>query len=592
MKDSFVTEKFVLDLSRITISYQEENPRYKDTFFTQFSLPFEFQMNADLRMKIGNYTDLNASNLKKKHEGYHIMDGRARKGVLEILSVEGNLVQAQIDSGFEQLPNFDKKLCDLPLLKKSVPNIYTHADSVCTKKYPEVEYNFPRVIFEKSKDEKGWENFQQFLNHRVNGRFLDNNESAGSNNIISRNIIHPMPYLLYVLKSGFADAGYELRGDILTDEDFQQQVIYSSMDYFSTSAQTEKTITLSDFTPKYTIGNTSFGTFSAQEMLSTAGTWRLVCDNIPIETGGQDFVLRIKIEDVIIREVKVSGLQKKIAFTQLIKVDTGDAQTLKIEAEGAWNSNISFQLNIVTEHSSDGNVIPKIINLNEINLKRAVPDITFGDLVRTIKNWKNYDMIIENNILYMNLIRIDERKEMKDFRRFEIEKPKKDFLTKRSYLIKFPEMDEAKYNYAPIFIDENGVQLSQEGREDSDQILINGYCLPLANINNHFTAISRKNDSTILGLIKYEGLKNGENNAEIADRLMPPKVSRFWADWYKMRISASEFTWSFIANKNKFRNIQLRDTLFVYNQRLSIKTLTKNVLNKNYYQVEITAVNY
>ena len=53
MTDYFVTSQFVLDLSRIAISYQEENPRFKDTFFTQYSLPFEFQMNADLRLRMG-----------------------------------------------------------------------------------------------------------------------------------------------------------------------------------------------------------------------------------------------------------------------------------------------------------------------------------------------------------------------------------------------------------------------------------------------------------------------------------------------------------------------------------------------------------
>ena len=590
MRDRFVTDKFTLDLSRISISYQEENPRFKDTFFTQFSMPFEFQMNADLRMKIGNYTDLNASDLKKKHEGYHIIDGVARKGVLEILSVEGNLVQAQIDSGFEQLPNFDKKLCDLPLLKKSVPNIYTHADEICHQKYPQTDYNFPRVAYPRNQNEQGWESFQQFLNHRADGQFLNNNENSGVDNIISRNIIHPMPYLLYILKVGFADAGYELQGDILTDEDFQQQVIYSATDYFSTSYQEERTLTLSNFTSKYTVDGVAFGTYSVSESLSTLGTWRLVCDNIPIQTHGQEFLLRIKIGDVTIREANVLEQQRKLAFTQLLKVDSADAVTLSIEAEGAWQTGISFQLNIVTEHTQDGNVIPKIINVNEINLKRAVPDITFGDLVRTIKNWKNYDMIIEDNRLYMNRILVDEGKNMKDFRAFEVENPKKIFLAKRSYLIKFPEVEDKKFQIPSIFIDENGVQLAEEGKVDSDQVQINGYCLPLVTTNGHYTAFPTKKDDQTLGLIKYEGVKNGENNAEFASRLMPPKVSRYWADWYKSRIAASEFTWSFIANKNRFRHIGLRDTLYAYGQRFAIKSLSKNMLNKEFCQVEITAI--
>ena len=171
MTDSFVTSQFVLDLSRISISYQEENPRFKDTFFTQYSLPFEFQMNADLRLRMGNYTALNATKLKKKYEGYHIMDGRVRKGTLEILSVEGNIVSAQIDSGFEQLPNFDKKLCDLPLLRHRVADIYQHAKEVCQKKYPEVDYNFPRVVYPKDTSQRGWEHYMGFINHYLGDAF-------------------------------------------------------------------------------------------------------------------------------------------------------------------------------------------------------------------------------------------------------------------------------------------------------------------------------------------------------------------------------------------------------------------------------------
>lgn len=43
MTDSFVTAQFVLDLSRISISYQEENPRFKDTFFTSIHCHSSFR---------------------------------------------------------------------------------------------------------------------------------------------------------------------------------------------------------------------------------------------------------------------------------------------------------------------------------------------------------------------------------------------------------------------------------------------------------------------------------------------------------------------------------------------------------------------
>ena len=563
MTDSFVTSQFVLDLSRISISYQEENPRFKDTFFTQYSLPFEFQMNADLRMRIGNYTALNATGLKKKYDGYHIIDGRVRKGTLEILSVEGNLVSAQIDSGFEQLPNFEKKLCDLPLLRQRVPDIYDHAKEICTKKYPEVDYNFPRVVYPKDTSQKGWEHFLQFIN-------LGNSVDGFTRNEPNRsyNIIHPMPYLLYVLKTGFADAGCELAGDILTDEDFSQQVLYSNIPYYLTTAQQEHILTA--VAPTYEF--------------PTAGTWRLVCDNQHISGTA---VLRLKLDNVVIREFNFER-SDTLSFTQLLTIDT-TLQTLALEIEGTPQPQLTMNLNIVAQHSEDGNVIEQVINPNIVDLKRAVPDVTFGELVKTIKNWKNYDMTIKGNKLYMNRIRLEERSLAKDFRSWEVREPKKNFLTKQSYLIKFPEMDDKAYQLPIVQVTDNSYQVlsPQEASKLTDvtEVQIGGYCLPRVMFKGNYAPIARKSGEATIGLIWYDG-----NNGGFRKSLTPPLVAEYWKEWYKMRIAATEYTWSFVCNKNRFRHIALRDTILAYKQRMLIKSINKTVLDKEHYQVEITTI--
>lgn len=592
MRDLFVTDTFELDLSRISISYQEENPRFKDTFFTQFSLPFEFYMNADLRVKMGNYTAINALRLKKKHEGYHVMDGRARKGTLEILSVEGELVQAQIESGFEQLPNFEKKLCDLPLAKVAVDNIYEHANVVCRKRYPEVDYNFPRVVYNKDNSQSSWEAFEGFLNHTRNGAFINNSEDSG--NRVVRNIIHPMPYLLYVLKKGFADAGYTLTGDILTDEDFLQQVIYSGKEYYKTSEQQEVNMTpqRDSLTQQREVSGVVFGKYQSETTLDKVGKWRLVCNNAHILTHGEPFIYRVKLDGVVIREGAISERQSTLSFTQVIAIETGGAHQLRCEFEGAWNSPIELYLNIIAQHDAQGNVIEQVINNNEVDLKRAVPDITFGDLVKTIKNWKNYDLEIQGDKIFMNRIHTENRLQMKDFRPFAIKDPKKTLTTKESYLIKFPDMDEAKFNYPAVLIDENGMQLSQGEQQGSTQVNIEGYCLPKVLYRGEHSCIPRKNGGNVLGLIWYDGLRYGnKNEGETREELLPPKVTKYWEEWYKMRLSSYELSWSFIANKNQIREFALRDTLYVYGQRFFIKSITKNTLSRECYQVEITLIN-
>ncbi len=70
---------------------------------------------------------------------------------------------------------------------------------------------------------------------------------------------------------------------------------------------------------------------------------------------------------------------------------------------------------------------------------------------------------------------------------------------------------------------------------------------------------------------------------------MLPAVLTVWEDWFKMRINSSELRWSFIVNKNKFRHIKIKDTIYAYKQKLWIKEMTKTVIDKHNYKVDIVA---
>lgn len=52
-------------------------------------------------------------------------------------------------------------------------------------------------------------------------------------NVDNVNIIHPCPHILYLLKAGFKDVGFDLEGDILTDELLSHRWIFSGTEYFS-----------------------------------------------------------------------------------------------------------------------------------------------------------------------------------------------------------------------------------------------------------------------------------------------------------------------------------------------------------------------
>ncbi len=616
MRDNFTCDQFVLDLSRVQTSYMEENPRFKDTFFTKYSLPFEFYLDNDLRLKMGNYSSLQASGLAKKYEGWHCFEGKIKKGVLEILEVQGNLVKAQLDSGFDDFPNFEKKLNELPFQDITVDDIYAHANEVIEKKFPEVNYNFPRVIYKKHESEEpGWERFNRFLNDRSAGKFVDNNEDGSDWEELpeeertdadkyqkNRNIIHPMPYLLHVLKVGFDEAGYTLKGDILTDKDFLQRVVFSnSVNYLEEKVSESllieaKTTEGVDFLSEnfgfwrwHTTREIPEGIFILQGVIYISAKYHPIAfpynrySSIKIKINGKSIFNEEYAKDKVVEPfIQFSNNQTKGILE--IEVDRW------INQDDIQNNNDIFSLRIdsLANVNEDGEKIPLIKNSNTFNLKDFMPDMTFGALVRTIKNWKNYDIEIIGNDIIMNILSKNSVTDMVDFQQYETANPVKKFTKKRSYNIVFPEIDHKSDN---VFISADGVKLNGAAPDSVTEVKINGYCMPIETYRGRTTAAIKKDDDSVLSLIYYNGLHNGDNYAQNPAGLMLPDILDTWLSWYKMRIANNEITWSFYANKNQFRNINIRSTLYAYGQRLWIKSINKTVLSRDMYHIEIITEN-
>lgn len=599
MRDSFVTPVFVLDLRDVKMSFVEQNPMFKDSFSTKYSFPFEFHLNKDLKILMGDYSNMNADGLRNKYEGYHVFEGKANRAVLEILEVEGNVVRAQIDSGFDELPNFQKKLSELPFERIEVPDIYEHAESVFTKKYPEVNYNFPVVRYDKhSPDENGWEIFNQFLNDRRKDdttgvySFVTNNEKqqdgVGTFHK-NRNIIHPMPYLLYVLKTGFLDAGFELTGDILEDIHFKQCVVYSATNNYSEVKDQSINFVIS---AEDIIETNRFGrsTYKKTIILKETGKYFFQGDfNLEgySEEWGYSSVAVFLNSKLLVRESdwwnQNNNFNLSFHFVSKSKNEELTVQLVSKKSDRIYKPIVTFESFL----NSDGDVIFQIHNENLINIQRVVPDMTFGELVTTLKNWRNYDLKIEGSKVVMNRLRVSSVFKMKDFSTFLRKSPIKVYSEKRSFNIVFPEMDEEKDSLNNIFINENGVKLGGAPQEETTELKINGYPLPAEYFKGVLAAAIKLDSNSVLSLIYYNGDLGGTNSPLMATGLLPQVILPDVEEWFKMRIESTELKWDFIVNKNKFRHIKIRDILYAYNKRLWIKEITRNVLNERYYQVSI-----
>lgn len=605
MKDKFVTENFEIDLSGLKTNFTEENPRFKDTVWTKYTLPVEINYERNFLSKVGQYSSFSNINLPKIHDGFHVFEGKTMKGTITFSDFRNKSAKIQIDSGFEDLPNFDKKLSELPLEYKEVTDIYDHANEIVSKKYPDTNYNFPKLYTsEFDLQSEGWKYFDSFINNRVRPsgsavKVFPRNEIQENTNgwdCINRNIIHPIPYLLHVLKQGFLDAGFTLAGDILDDDTLKQRGIYSAEHYFTTADQ--------QYQKTYVYDNEYFDNVGSNAVwlkkftISAPGKYRLIGQVFNGQNG--NCALHIKKNDVIIQTYGSGTVSQYFSFDKIVEISIDEAETnpvFSFEYEGPTFNNkfnnegvnigiAEININPMRQNTAAGDPIPFVFNFNRVDLKRAVPDMTFGELVNIIKNWRNYDLTFENGIAIMNRIVIDKNKEPEDFREFEVEDPYRSRNDKRYFNIKFPEVDGV--NLDNVFFDESGYHLNAVSvPKDATEITINGFCLPLYTFRATTTARVFEESNTVM-LVYYDGLDNsGDNHAKNPEGLHGIPFAESVKDWFLNRLTNFTFKWTFTALRSKIRKYNIRSEFFAYSKKHWIKSWVKNSISDDEYSVEI-----
>lgn len=620
MRDKFITSNFELDLSGLRTNFTEENPRFKDSLWTKYTLPVDINYDRNFLSKIGQYSSFSNANLHQKHEGYHIFEGKMLRAKLEFLEFRNKTAKIQIDSGFEELPNFEKKLSELPLEVKTVNDIYEHANEIVVLKYPDTNYNFPKLYTDEfDLESEGYKYFDSFINNRVQKTKgvwdFPRNEVKETNEFwdcINRNIIHPVPYLLYVLVQGFKDAGFILAGEILEDKNFIQRGIFSDKHYFTTGEQKEHKANIFE-RDYYDHENGAFDTEIAAKWqkkfkIDAPGKYRMIikcsCEN----NNGQGSLLEVSkngktIESINNSEGKPGKKRDNINANFVFEIDISEAeikQEILVDFYGAIakdtieeKKNIGvaqIEIRPIRQHTVDGAAVPFIFNSNKVDLKRAVPDMTFGELVNTIKNWGNYDLIFENNIVTMNRIKIDKTQEPEDFREFEVEDPVRSKTQKQAFLLKFPEVEELDLD--SIFFNDKGYSLNPVNTPtDTTEININGFCLPIETFRGTSTAKVFKENA--LMLVYYNGLDaNGNNHASNPQGLHGKLFAESVKDWYINRLTNFTYKWTFVAHRSKLRKFNIRSEIFAYNKKHWIKSWVKNSISENYYSVEIETETY
>lgn len=606
-----IHSNFELDLTSFQITETEENNWFSDTFFTKYSFPFEIDVVKDLEIAFGFITLYN-TNPETYFNVKYVHDNIIEDAVFEIESYQTKL-SCTLKFGYDQLPNFDKKLSELPLDDFNLPtgiSIYDHANTIVSQTWPDVNYNFPQIHTEKyDTTQYPWAFFGKIINNRVDGLFLLNEYNVAQDYEENRNIIQPLPYLLYLLKKGFENVNLTLAGDIITDALVKKITIFATLDYFEETK-------LPDYNEL--IINNSDG-FNIRDANGYGGQKKMIQHFGQINIGQALYN--------ITGTIKIKHLQNEITYVKIYhngtiiynkefnSPNTGGLvgnynETININVVGSVGSII--ELHSVQVYSDNGvilnyevcnleftpltlvdnlgNPITSIKNKNAINLKKAVPDITFGNLVSFVKNYMNYDLSIIGNQAVMNKVESQiNHNDSIDLQFAEIKFPMRKFHTGNSYLLKFADVTYPAKPYLPVFQNQNGFVTSGFVTDDkTSTIEVNALPLPLLKLNNIETAFAFEDDAAKIYLVIYDGLTNGKNLSKpIDDYLIPAIHLSYWKRWFEFRIKSGYFLWNFKSWVERIKDLKAKTKIYAFGNTHLIKTINKTQIKEDLYDIEL-----
>lgn len=606
-----IHSKFELDLTNYKISFVEDNHWFSDQFFTKYSFPFSIYLIDDLIRELGILLDYNAAILTTYFDVQYTDGFKIESAILEIESQEGKILSATIRAGFDELPNWNKKLSELPLQEVAISDIYAHAKTVISQTWPSVNYNFPQIHTDKYDiTEDTWATFKKIINNYDGTDFLVN--TFASENFANRNIIQACPYLLHILKVLFEDAGYTLKGSVTTNELFNKMLLFTDINNFEeiNDAKQEVVVNVPDFTDadglqhynkSIALSKDSIYTVKGLAMFNNQFNSTTNVPTVAITYRGEFIFLQYRINSSSGTSYSYFDIDAtfktandddphNLVFFAISEVTVGARQ---IFGNIISTNPITYEGVKVEKQVTGLDTVPSEIHLlNEVNLKKLVPNITGGTLITAIKNWFNIDLSIDGKDIYMNFIEDEMNyKDAVDLSLFEEVDPQLKHNNNRSFLLKFNDIDNEDYSYDQVFQNRDTIEFSDKKTDGNTSIItIGALPLPQKNIFGIETAyaVETGGDSKIY-VVLYNGLNtDGLNLTEDSTPLKIPAIHEaHYKKWFTFRISAITFNWNFKMFSEKLHKIKKK--VYAYKRYLVVKSINKTQINEDLYDVEIEA---
>jgi hypothetical protein len=591
-----VHSTFELDLTKYGLSFVEENYWFTDQFFTKYSFPFPIYLTAELIKTFGYFLDDNNEFVKTTFNVVYYFGNQKETAVFQIESQVGVRLEANLRYGFDELPNFNKKLSELPLeviAKTSIPNIYNHAKTIIPQIWPAVNYNYPQIHTDDyDTEELTWAAFGKKINNYVSGDFPVNEETLDG--YVNRNIIQPLPYLLHVLTQGFLDAGFTLKGDLTTNEMVKKILLYKKTDYFTIGSDILALVLRGNYTAVANeVEMIAFSNLMPEFTYQVTGQIAIHTDTSGTPSQGP----RIVSETLLIYKGTVLGsVDNSVSDVAFLDIDatftTNTDTTQKLEfisyamADDVISNEILFDLNIKRVL----NGVAEPVNIyKDVDLTRAVPDVTFGTLITELKKQLNIEVDPQGADIYLNFVEDKVNyNEAVDLSAKEVLKPSKRFNRLDSILLKYEAPSNETVKFAPIFQNNDGY-LNNDSLVNDNTETIEIDILPLTQKSVDLIETAFNFDDggeSKIYMCLYEGLQNTLNlTINNAPLLIPNLHILHHRKWFSFRLSSINYRWIFKMYLEQLATINKK--VFAYGRYHVVKSIEKTQISKDLFEVEI-----
>jgi uncharacterized ubiquitin-like protein YukD len=603
---------FEIDLSNYKITDVDSNPWFLDELTLKMAFPFTMELSEENDVFFGFISSYNTVpetiyNLLYAH------GNQMEQAEMEIEELSDDKLSCTFTYGYDQIPSWEKKLSELPLDKFVLEDesIYEHAASINNLVWPNVNYNFPMIHIDKiDTDDDVWFAFRGMLNAFEEGAYLENEVDLDEEITYNRNIMQPLPAHLHVLQKGFEDAGLELTGEILEDPILKRKLMVADVDYYTSIAQESQSLFImsedADIQP-FQVSSPFGGStrnmafYSKQLDIEQPGKYRLVgkvtlfFDTVLFS----NFRIKYRNQTIANASPSITGpIPNKITLNVDLIIETlvdDQEDFIVIESRQRITENqviAELDLNPIRLHDQSGEAVPSILNLNQIDLTRAVPDMTFGDFVKYIKNRYNYDLDVKDGQAIMNLIENEMNyQDASDLSAFEVEKPIRRFNKGISFELKFADVDTQEYQFPSVF--HSATQITSTGyvtNEKTNIIEVQALPLPLVTRNGIQTAHFFESGNTKVYEVLYNGLQAGLPLVQDPTEISIPNIheSRF-KKWFDFRINATTYRWRFLAYFDDIAGLRAKGKSFAYGRYLINKEIQRTEILPELFEVEIEA---